>query len=310
MRTLLIINPHAAGGRSNAIFKQIHDHLVEALGEFIVAVTETPEEVAKHLERAAASGITRLIAMGGDGTNHTVVNALAKRPELGIAFGCLPVGTGRDWARSLGVPEDPHEAVDWLVRAESYPCDLGKVDYLDILQGKPATRIFLNIASAGVSGEVDARVNRSRRRTSFTFLRATISTLLKYRPQHIVVECDGKAFYDGPSYLLAVANGRSFGRGMWIAPKAMINDGLFDVVLVEGMPRMRILLALQTVFSGKHLQRDDVQYTRAAEVDVHSEDGPLGMDLDGEEAQGQDLRFSIMPRAVNVLLDPSSAAVR
>ncbi len=90
----------------------------------------------------------------------------------------------------------------------------------------------------------------------------------------------------------------------------MINDGLFDVVLVEGMPRMRILLALQTVFSGKHLQRDDVHYTRAAEVDVHSEDGPLGMDLDGEEAQGQDLHFTVMPQAVQVLLDPSSAAVR
>lgn len=310
MRTLLIINPHAAGGRSLAIFKQIQDRLVEVLGDYVVAVTESPEDVAKHLDAAAAADITRLIAMGGDGTNHAVVNALAQRPELGMTFGSLPVGTGRDWARSLGIPQDPHKAVDWLARAEALSCDLGRVDYLDTLRDKPAKRIFLNIASAGISGEVDARVNRARRRTSFTFLRATVSTLFKYRPQRISVECDGKTFYDGSSYLVAVANGRCFGRGMWVAPHAMINDGLFDVVVVEGMPRMRVLFALQTVFSGKHLKRDDIHYACAAEVHVHSEDGPLGMDLDGEEAQGQDLNFTVIPQAVKVLLDPSSAAVR
>ena len=310
MRTLIIINPHAAGGRTTAVFKQIQDRLVEVLGEFIVAVTQTPEEVARHLDAAVSADISRLISIGGDGTNHAVVNALSKRPELGLTFGCIPVGTGRDWARSLGMPVDPQKAIDWLAHAKSVPCDLGRVDYLDSLQGnKPTTRIFLNIASAGVSGEVDARVNRALRRTSFTFLQATIATLLKYKPQRITVEYEGGMFYNGPSYLLAVANGRYFGRGMWVAPSAMINDGLFEVVLVEGMPRLRILLALQTVFSGKHLKRSDVHYTRAAEVHVHSEDGPLGMDLDGEEAKGQDLHFTVMPQAVNVLLDPSSAAV-
>ncbi len=311
MSTLIIINPKAAGGRSTTIFKQIQNRLEEVFGELTVAVTQTPEEVSEHLDAAVDVGITRLIAIGGDGTNHAVVNALAKRPGLRMTVGCLPVGTGRDWARSLGVPADPLEAVDWLARAISVPCDLGKADYLDSLQGNKSTmRIFLNIASAGVSGEVDARVNRARRRTSLTFLQATIATLLKYKPQRISVECDGKMFYEGLSYLLVVANGRYFGRGMWVAPGAMINDGLFDVVLVEGMPRLRILFALQTVFSGKHLKRNDVHHRRATEIYVHSEDGPLGMDLDGEESQGQDLHFTIMPRAINILLDPTSAAIR
>ncbi len=301
-QTLIIVNPHAAGGRGQEIFQKIECKLQKAFGELMVAVTQKPDEVAEHLDAAAKADIKRLIAIGGDGTNHVVLNALAKRPELKIVFGSVPAGTGHDFSRLLGVPSEPELAVDWLADAKPSACDLGKIEYLDMKSGgKPSMRIFHNIASAGVSGEVDSRVNRARRRTSLTFLKATIATLLKYRPQRISVRCDGKEFYSGKSYLLAVANGQYFGRGMWIAPYAVIDDGLFDVVLVEGMPRRRILLALGTVFSGKHIIRDDVHCTRAASVEVHSEDGPLGLDLDGEQGLGQDLRFTILRSAVNIL---------
>lgn len=306
MSTLIIVNPNAAGGKAEGIFDCVKDRLREALGELIVVVSRRPEDLAGHIEAAAAAGAERLIAVGGDGTNHAVVNALLNRSNAAaapLAFGSFPVGTGSDWARALGVPADLEAAADWLARAQPTACDVGKVEYSDPRQaGRRTGRFFLNIASAGVSGEVDARVNRARRRTSATFLRATIATLLKYRPQPVVVDCDGERFYEGSSYLLAVANGRYFGRGMWIAPNALINDGLFDVVLVEGMPRLRILLALQTVFSGRHLDRKDVHSIRAGSVQVHSEDGPLSLDLDGEEACGQDVQFTVLPQALKILL--------
>lgn len=311
MRTLIIINPHSAGGRAQRIFKKIEGRLFDAFGELLIAVTQRPQEVAGHLDTAAKADVSRLITIGGDGTNHVVLNALAERSDLKVAFGSIPLGTGHDWSRSLGVPEDPYEAVDWLAHARPVPCDLGKVEYLNMQTGgKPSRRIFLNIASAGVSGEVDHRVNRARRRSSLTFLRATIATLMKYRPQRISILCDDKEFYSGSCYLVAVANGQYFGRGMWIAPKALINDGMFDVVAVEGMSRLRILLAFKSVYSGTHLEREDVKHTRAASVLVCSEDGPLKLDFDGEEALGQELRFTVMPEAVNVLLDPSTTAVR
>jgi len=311
MRTLIIINPHSAGGRSQRVFKKIERRLFDVFGEIMIAVTQTPEEVAAHLDTAAKTGVSRLITMGGDGTNHTVLNALAERSDLKVAFGSIPLGTGRDWSRSLGVPKDPLEAVDWLAHARPVPCDLGKVEYLNMQAGgKLSSHLFLNIASAGVSGEVDHRVNRARRRSSLTFLRATIATLMMYRPQRVSVLCDGKEFYSGRSYLVVVANGQYFGRGMWIAPEALINDGMFDVIIVEGMPRLRILLAFKAVYDGTHLKREDVKHTRAASVRVWSEDGPLKLDFDGEEALGQELRFTIMPGAVNVLLNPSTAAMR
>jgi YegS/Rv2252/BmrU family lipid kinase len=311
MTTLIIINPHSANGCAQRIFERIERRLFDAFGELRIAVTYRPHEVAGHLDTAANAGVNRLITLGGDGTNHIVLNALAERPGLKVAFGSIPLGTGHDWSRSLGMPEDHDEAVDWLAQARPVSCDLGKVEYLNMQTGgKPSTHIFLNIGSAGVSGEVDQRVNRTRRRSSLTFLRATMAALMKYRPQRVRVICDGKEFYSGSCYLVAVANGQYFGHGMWIAPKALINDGMFDVIAVEGMSRPRIVLALKAVYRGTHLERKDVRYARAASVQVSSDDGPLKLDFDGEEALGQDLRFAVMPGAVNVLLNPLTAAIR
>jgi diacylglycerol kinase (ATP) len=310
MRTLIIVNANACGGKAVAVYRTVENLMKEFFGDLTVFVSEKPEEVVPDLEAAAAAGVNLVIAVGGDGTNHSVVNALAKRPGLSVSFGSLPVGTGTDWARALGIPSSPGAAVEWLMRAQPVLCDLGKVEYQDAQNGgRPAARFFLNIASAGVSGEIVSRVNRLRRRTSLTFLRTTIGVLFKYRPQRITVECDGREFYEGPSYLLAVANGRYFGRGMWVAPNALIDDGLFDVVVVEGMPRHRILLALRTVFSGRHLARKDVHHKRAASVRVHSKDGPLSLEFDGEEAQGQDLVYTVSPGALRVLMQPSSAKI-
>ncbi len=311
MRTLVIINPNSAGGRAQTIFKKIEKRLSDTFGELLIAVTHGPQDVAGHLDAAEKADVCRLITIGGDGTNHVVLNALAGRSDLKVALGSIPLGTGRDWSRSLGVPEDPCEAVDWLAHARPFPCDLGKVESLNRqMDDTYLPRLFLNIASAGVSGEVVHRVNRARRRSSFTFLSATLATLTKYRPQWISVLCDGKEFYSGSCYLVAVANGQYFGRGMWIAPKALINDGMFDVIVVEGMPRLRILLALKSVYSGTHLEREDVKHTRAASVLVSSKEGPLRLDFDGEEALGQEVRFSMMPGAVNILLHSSAAAVK
>jgi diacylglycerol kinase (ATP) len=308
MRTLIIVNANACGGKAVSVYKTIEARMKEFFGDLMVFVSEKPEEVVPDLEAAAAAGVNLIIAVGGDGTNHSVVNALAKRPGLSAAFGSLPVGTGTDWARALGIPSDPGAAVEWLMRAQPVLCDLGKVEYMDTQNSnRPAGRFFLNIASAGVSGEIVNRVNRLRRRTSVTFLRTTIGALFKYKPQRITVECDGRKFYEGPSYILAVANGRYFGRGMWVAPNALIDDGLFDVVVVEGMPRRRILMALRTVFSGRHLRREDVHYRRAASVRVRSDNGPLSLEFDGEEAQGQDVVYTVSPGAIRVLMQPSAA---
>jgi YegS/Rv2252/BmrU family lipid kinase len=300
-KTLIILNPHAAGGRAGEIWKALEPLLWERLGELVIAITQRQEEVAAHLDKAQASGLTRVIAIGGDGTNHALVNALAelnaRNPDgAKMIYGNLPVGTGRDWARGLGIPfRNIRAAADWIAGAQPQPVDIGRVTY----DGQ--TRYFLNIASAGISGDVASRVNHVQQRRPWTFLKATLATMLRYAPEQVRVALDGAGWYEGKAYLLAVANGTTFGRGMRIAPDARPNDGMFDVVLVEGMSRPRILMAFQRVYSGSHLTHPKVQHAHATDVRIETP-ALLRFELDGESFTGRDLSFSLQPGLLQMLL--------
>ncbi|MDX2138451.1 MAG: diacylglycerol kinase family lipid kinase [Chloroflexota bacterium] len=299
-KTLIILNPHAAGGRAGVIWKDLEPLLWTRLGELVVAITQKPDEVAAHLDKAQASGLNRVIAIGGDGTNHALINALAdlnaRNPGgTPMIYGNLPIGTGRDWARGVGIPHDNiHAAADWIASAQPQPVDIGRVDY----DGQ--RRYFLNIASAGISGDVAMRVNRAPVRRAWTFLQATLATMLRYTPQSVNIVLDGKAWYDGAAYLLAVANGTTFGRGMKIAPNAKHTDGLFDVVLVKGMSRPRILLAFEQVYRGVHLTHPKVEVERASDVQITLPQ-PIHFELDGETFSGRNLSFAIQPGLLHML---------
>ncbi len=313
-KTLIILNPHAGSGRAGRLWVRIEPLLWDALGELVVAITQHPEEVAPHLDKARAAGLTRVIAIGGDGTNHALVNSLMRLNEADpsaprMTFGCLPIGTGHDWARALGIPDSPAAAVRWIAAAQPALLDVGRITFSDSDHiGQPITRHFLNVASGGISGLVDQRVNQQARRYPWTFLGATVRALLTYVPQAMTVRLDGAEWYNGRAYLVAVANGQMFGHGMRVAPDARYNDGQFDVVLVEGMPRTRILSALYTVYTGTHVRRSDVHIARAKMVEVALKTpGALGLDLDGEPALGTDIHFETLPSALHTLVAPGSA---
>lgn len=299
-RTLIVLNPHAAGGRAGALWKEIEPMLWDQLGELVIAVTQHPDEVAKHLDKAWEVGIRRVISIGGDGTNHTLVNALAELgtripAEDSMVYGTLPIGTGRDWARGMGIPlNDVRSAARWIAQAAPRPTDLG------LLENDAQREYFLNIASAGMSGEVANRVNRAKRRP-WTFLTSTIATLLTYQPPVVQVRLDGEDWYEGRAFLVAVANGTTFGHGMKIAPDAEPRDGLFDVVLVEGINRLRVLAALKRVYDATHLTHPNVRSGRARQISVKSLGTPLGMELDGEPNSGSELTFTLQPAALNLL---------
>jgi YegS/Rv2252/BmrU family lipid kinase len=310
--TLIILNPHAASGRAGQVWQEIEPLLWERLGELVVAVTQHPEEVAAHLESARQVGIRRVIAIGGDGTNHALVNAIARanedHPADPLIYGNLPVGTGRDWARGVGMPfRDVRAAADWIARAEPIPTDIGMITRAD---SPPQMRdYFLNIASAGLGGDVVRRVNAIPHRRAWTFLRATIGAILSSTPPIMRVRLDGRDWYEGRAYAVAVANGTTFGRGMRIAPHASTNDGVFDVILVEGVARARILSAFQRVYTGTHLTHPAVRSARAAHVELSAPDGRIEIEADGEYAAAPAFTFQIRPSLIQMLLQsPPTAA--
>jgi len=297
---LVILNPHAGGGRAGRLWHRIEPLLWEVLGDPVIAITQRPAEVAAHLDDAMRLGFDRVITIGGDGTNHVIINALAALAEQGTAMplpvlGILPIGTGRDWARALGIPLKPEQAVQWLAEAQPQPVDVGR------LACEGSTTHFLNIASSGISGEIAANVNAIQHRRPWTFFSQTVQALLHYQPRPMRVLLDGELWYEGRSFVVVVANGRYFGHGMLVAPEASIDDGLFDVVLVEGMHRLAALQALPTIYNGTHLLRDDVHHARAADVRIESATGPLDLELDGEYDRCNTLRFSVVSGLVQML---------
>jgi YegS/Rv2252/BmrU family lipid kinase len=298
-KTLIILNPKAGSGRAGTVWRELEPVLWQTLGELMVAITQHPEEVALHLDKAQQAGLTRVIAIGGDGTNHALVNALAelnaRNPDgPRMVYGNLPIGSGRDWARFQNIPLDMHEAARWIALAQPQATDVG------LLEFDSRQEHFLNIASAGLSGQVAKRVNGITQRRPWSFLQATVQSILEYTPEPIQVQLDGQDWYEGKAFMVAVANGGTFGHGMRIAPHAATADGLFEVVLVKGVSRPTILSALYRVYTATHLTHPAVQYARAKQVTIVTPK-PLHLDLDGESAVGQQLRFTLRSGLLDML---------
>ncbi|GAB1420790.1 diacylglycerol kinase family lipid kinase [Anaerolineales bacterium] len=297
--TLVVVNPHAASGRAAKVWQELSPILISQLKDPLIAITQSPAELFNHIQDACASGIKQLISIGGDGTNHAIVNTLIGKEFSSVnqplIYGNVPVGTGRDWARMLEIPQDMKKIPQWLAEANPMPVDVGQ---LVIDGGK--TSHFLNIASAGISGDIDQRVNEIKHRKPWTFLSQTLAALLHYDPKILRVEVDGKLWFEGKAFIVAVANGTTFGHGMKIAPSASINDALFDVVLVEAMPLSEVLITLPRLYNGSHIYHPKCKMTRGEHVRIQS-DSVIGLDLDGEASSAKEAQFEIIPQALQFL---------
>ncbi|RMF80991.1 MAG: diacylglycerol kinase family lipid kinase [Chloroflexi bacterium] len=301
VKTLIVLNPHAGNGRAERVLQQIEARLQNVLGDFTLAVTTHPDDVMQHLADARANGATQVISIGGDGTNHVLINALATINEQAtdaapMIYGNLPFGTGRDWARASGIPLKIEAAVEWLAHAQARPVDVGQVMIDD------RREFFLNIASAGISGYVAEAANNVKHRYPWAFLQAVVSGIIHQQRKHLYIRLDDAAWYDGRAYAVVVANGTTFGRGMKIAPEAQIDDGLFDVIVVKDTAKRTVLAALWRVYNGSHLSHPAVAYRKARIVDIRSPEGILGMEADGEVKHGHALNFEIRPGLLKMLL--------
>ncbi|TGO04677.1 diacylglycerol/lipid kinase family protein [Serinibacter arcticus] len=299
----LLVNPAAGRGRA-ATAGPIALAELRAAGHDVVDLTEP--DVTSARRRAAAflreqpadaarerrGPSTVLVGVGGDGVANLAVNAiLAHAPH--VAFGLVPAGTGNDTARSLGLPRgDPVAAVARLLGAltrEPRRVDVGEITAVrpsddpvapgeEPGDGEPvARRYFVNVLSAGIDAAVNGRANRiGWPKGSSRYVVALAAELVGFHGFDVRVVADGRDL--GPAgTLVAVANSRSIGGGMAIAPDADWSDGLFDVVTAPTMPRRTLLHLFPRVYGGTHVTHPVVQVVRAREVLLL----PGGTDLTG-----------------------------
>ena len=286
-RARLLLNP-GAGSRSRL-------RAAQRLARVDGVECRTPrsaEELRAEVRAAVAAGHERLLVAGGDGTLHHAIQDLAGSP---CALGIVPLGTGNDLARALGLPADPTVAVSRALAGERRAIDLGRA----------GTSVFAGVAGLGIDAEVTRWVNRPGRRLhgSWVYVYAALRCLLSYRPPQLNVDFDD-GHHSSRIMLAVVANSPLFGAGMRIAPQARLDDGLLDLVIVEPASPWIILSVVARVFSGTHIHSRAVftTQTRHARLRPGRE---LTLIADGEPLMpvGPEGRIvDVWPRALEVIV--------
>jgi YegS/Rv2252/BmrU family lipid kinase len=308
-RTVVVVNPSSQGGNVGKRWPHLADRIRREV-PFDEAMTKARGDATALTREALRAGAERIVALGGDGTVNEVVNGFFEdgapiAPDA--AFGFVPQGTGGDFRKTLAIPKDLDAAVACLAADHRRRIDVGRLDHATRGGGR-AVRMFANIASFGMSGVVDRAVNDSKKRFgSLSFFWATTKTTFRYHNQRVRLRFDetGEAV-DATINTVAVANGRYFGGGMFIAPDAEIDDGLFDVVALGDLGLGELVMNSRRVYKGTHLGLDKVSHRRARVVEAEPTDPGevVELDVDGETPGVLPARFSIVPRALSVVAPP------
>lgn len=286
MRLQLIVNPRAGGGRG-AQLGSVYEQLLRSAGHDVVADATRDLRHAEDLTRAAAGRGTVAVACGGDGLVGRVAGALAGGPGL---LGVLPGGRGNDFARALGIPADPAGAVAALTGSTPRRLDLGTVD------GRP----FCCIASVGFDSVVQEFALRTRLPLGGqVYAVGAVRGAARWRHATFTITADGvRRTVRGWS--VAAANTGIYGGGMRLAPDADPADGQLDVVTTAASSRLRFLRGFSTVFAGTHVQRPEVDVSRARTVLIQA-DRPFRIFADGDPIGELPCEIGVLPGAISVL---------
>ncbi|MBJ7610158.1 MAG: diacylglycerol kinase family lipid kinase [Candidatus Dormibacteraeota bacterium] len=304
-RTLVVVNPASAGGRTASRWPFLRQALRAAGVGHDAHSTTHPSEATAVTRAALREGYTRVVAVGGDGTLNEIVNGFFDLDGTAInshaVLALLPSGTGGDFRRTIGLPTDPATLARILAANHVRRIDLGRIEHDD---RATAPRQFINIADCGVGGEVVARVNRSGSkgggiRGTTVFLGISVRALMSFGGRPIRLTLDGE-ITETEVQNVVIANGRCFGGGMRIAPDAELDDGRFDVVVWPALGRLRTLATVPSVYRGRHLHRPEFIVRRATNVRVEPLDSrPLLFDIEGEQVGRAPATLTCLPRALN-----------
>jgi diacylglycerol kinase (ATP) len=294
---LVIANPTAGRGR-NAVLPRLVTALTEAGLAHQVEPTRGPEH-ATELARTAVTqrDLRYVVAVGGDGTVHEVVNGLVD-PETGTAhredtvLGVVAGGSGCDFIRTFGLDRAPEVMARHLGGDTTMRIDLGRVR-LTAPDGTRRARLFANIAEAGWGAEVTRRANRLPRLLGpARYLAAILTATGAMRQVETTVEVDHTTTTE-PVSEVVVANGQFFGGGLRVAPRALPDDGRFNVQTWRSRPA-DVLRELPRVRVGEHLERPDVREWQSAGVTITG-DEPLLVEADGEVLGHTPATFDVLP---------------
>ncbi len=330
--TVVIVNEISGGGKSLDRFRRAEHELEDRVGDLDVVFTDGPGHATELAREALEGGADRVLVAGGDGTVHEVIQGFL-RPDgspvrPGAALGLLVGGTGGDLRKSLGV-RDMEDAIRAAEARAVRTIDLGRVTFVGH-DGAEQTRWFANIASFGMSGNVDKHVPTfGALPGKLAYAAATVRSLLDYHNPMVHLRLEGvpprgsgsQGRAEAPAeggvfevtqriFTVAVANGRFFGGGMQVAPDARLDDGLLTVTTLGDLTRWEALAMGRVLYHGAHVYDPKVWVRDAARVVAEPAQGggEVLLDIDGEPLGRLPATFTVVPGALRVLVPPAPAA--
>jgi diacylglycerol kinase (ATP) len=297
MRTCIILNPGAGGVDDR---RDVVERL-DRIGDCVTVVTEEPGDEAAAARRAVDQGFERIVAAGGDGTIHGVVDAL--RDDLNeVVVGMVPLGTANDFARSLGLPLQTDDAIDLIVEGTTRHIDVGAIRRPDAGDPDPDGHVFVNVATGGFGGRIGDDVDSETKKTwgPLAYLRIAVEQLRDLQRYSVRLETDEGQVVEEDVYNVVVANGSRAGGNLPVAPHARMDDGLFDVVLVRAVALPELAAVASRIAAGEHGESGKVNYLRTKELGLEAEPA-MPFRLDGESIEPGPAAFRVLPGALRVV---------
>lgn len=297
------MNPASAGGSTGKRWPEIA-HRAAARGlDGDALISERAGHLGELAAEAVRAGATRLVIVGGDGSVNEVVNGIVGVGAAELAV--IPRGTGWDFVRTLGIPQDVDGAIDVALNGDVREVDAGAVTYRT-WAGEETRAHFANVASAGISGAIAQRANESSKALGgkVSYYWATLAVFFGWQTGEMRVTVDDES-REGRMIDAMVCNGRFLGGGMMMCPDAEPDDGLFDVLLIGDVTKRDLAFVLPKTYKGKHLPHPRLELLRGKVVTVESAE-PLPIELDGEQPGTTPARIEVLPRALRLRVPSTS----
>ncbi|KAA1415515.1 diacylglycerol kinase family lipid kinase [Nocardioides humilatus] len=296
-----LVNPNSGGGAAPKVVVPLARQLREAGAEVEVSYTSSPAVVPDLVKAAVAAGRV-VVSVGGDGMLSSVAGAVV---DAGGELAVIPAGRGNDFARMLEVPTDEAGQVALLLEGTPTPVDL-----LAVTSPGSAPTLVAGSVYAGVDARIAQIVDRSHwLPKALQYPVASVRGLATYRPVELTVEVDGVSSTHRAANVV-IANSKYYGKGMAIAPGAVVDDGELDVIVIEAAGRVGLIRSLPKVYDGAHVGLDEVTVLRGTRVTVSGSYAgggaavPVGADgeaLGDLPASGEPLTVEVRPGAIKIL---------
>ena len=247
VKSRLIVNPVSGTDSGPSLLTSINERLRAHVGAMDIVITVAKGDAARAAEAAARDGYDHVFVAGGDGTLNEVVNGVGAVPGgfEQVTFGIIPLGTGNDFATALGIPADVDGALAAACCGDRVSIDVGRLN----------DRLLINVSAGGFIAEVSDAVDPRLKTIAgkLAYILGGAQTLFSHTPVNAHLRTSAGRDAHLSLTIFAVCNSRLIGGGRLIAPDALINDGLFDVCLIEEMPMVEFLALLTRVSNGEHV---------------------------------------------------------